>query len=67
MREIEINPLRDCPFCGSIPRLEQIGLYKIRIKCSCGIKKEQQVLRYTIEWVREIMINAWNNRRGSKE
>ncbi len=57
------NKLLPCPFCGGEPEIKQYCSKGIRIKCkSCLIKKEQKVLRYSIEWLKDKMIEDWNKR-----
>ena len=41
LSDIRALCLRECPFCGNIPCIEQIGKNKLCLKCSCGILKRQ--------------------------
>lgn len=63
-----MSELLPCPFCGGEPEMFQIGQNKIKIKCTtCLVEKEQKVLRYSIEWLKDHMINWWNCRFGVAE
>lgn len=59
--------LKACPFCGGEPVMEQYARNGIRIKCStCGVKREQRVLRQTLEWLRDAMTKSWNRRKSAE-
>ena len=61
--------LKPCPFCGC----DQIDLNQsckngLRIKCrNCGINKEQKVLRFSLEFLEQKMVENWNTRIELKE
>ncbi len=57
-----MNDLKPCPFCGDIPYIEQIGKNKLHLRCHCGIEKTQAVLRYSLDWLRNKIIEDWNKR-----
>lgn len=43
--------------------MTQRGSSELTIKCSsCTVKMVQRVLRYSIEWLEERMIDSWNTR-----
>ena len=60
--------LKLCPFCGKRPywylkgRNEPFYKKSITIKCDCGVTMEQSAIRYDVEWLKEQMIEKWNNR-----
>lgn len=58
-----MKDLLPCPFCGSKAELKQTSKLKIRIRCTkCLIGIEQKVLRLSIEWLEDKMIEMWNTR-----
>lgn len=55
--------LKPCPFCGGAAELEQTGKKQLTIKCKhCHVKRQQRVLRHSLEWLEGKMIEAWNER-----
>lgn len=58
-----MKDLLPCPFCGAQAELKQTGKLKIRVRCTkCLIGIQQKVLRFSIEWLEDKMIEAWNTR-----
>lgn len=58
-----MKELLPCPFCGSKAELKQTGKLKIRVRCvNCLIGIENKVIRFSIEWLEEKMIESWNAR-----
>lgn len=56
--------LKPCPFCGGKPILTYYGPDGRLIKCTkCLIQKRQKVLRFSIEWLEEKLIQDWNTRK----
>ena len=64
MKEIKEHlQLSPCPFCGGKAEIKQTGRLKLKLKCtSCLIGIEQKTLRYTLDWLKEKMIEGWNKR-----
>jgi Zn ribbon nucleic-acid-binding protein len=64
-----VNELKPCPFCANKDIL--ISHYKkdgIQIRCSnCGVMFQQRVMRKSIEWLQERLIEDWNSRQALKE
>jgi len=55
--------LLPCPFCGGEAELNQTGRQQLTIKCkSCQIKRVQKTLHFSLEWLEEKMVEAWNKR-----
>lgn len=42
--------------------MTQVGTNKRRIKCPCGIQLQQAVLRMSVDWLEQKMIEHWNKR-----
>lgn len=52
-----------CPFCGGEVLIVPYQRNGLNLKCkSCLIGIKQRVLRNSIEWLREKMIEGWNKR-----
>ena len=57
-----------CPFCGKKPywylkgRSEPFNKKTITIKCDCGATMEQSAIQYDAEWLKNKIIEKWNNR-----
>lgn len=57
------DKLKNCPFCGGEAELKQFCGNGLVIKCkSCTIGMRQKVLRYSLDWLKEVMIKNWNKR-----
>lgn len=55
--------LKDCPFCGGKPKLEQTGRKELTLKCtSCIVKYQFKVRNNSLEWLELEMIKDWNKR-----
>ena len=62
-QEIKMLP---CPFCGGEPEIEQTGKNQLKLKCkSCLIGITQKTLRFSLDWLKEKMIESWNERTQS--
>jgi len=58
-----MSDLKPCPFCGSEKILISRIKHGFEIKCgNCNVKFVQKVFRYSLEWLKEKMINNWNTR-----
>ena len=67
MSELQ-KELLPCPFCGGEAVLEQTGKRELTIKCkSCITKRTQRVLRYSLEWLEQQMVDGWNKRVGLEQ
>ena len=63
MTELSATQLLPCPFCGGEAEIKPWGNDGLIVGCTwCGIKREQKVLRRSIEWLRPLMIHGWNVR-----
>jgi len=63
MSEIRRGDLLPCPFCGGEPQLKQTGKDKLTLKClRCLVRFEQRVLRFSLEWLEDKMVENWNKR-----
>lgn len=62
--ELYLNSqLKPCPFCGGDVVLKQTGRKKMKVQCpECLIEKEQKVLRMSMDWLAEKLIESWNKR-----
>ena len=62
--------LRECPFCGSKPKVSHIGnefgkTRKIEIKCSCcRATKINAAMRFNFKWLENVAAEDWNQRPG---
>jgi transcription elongation factor Elf1 len=56
--------LKPCPFCGNKDiQLVQIGDNGWRIGCKpCNIWCREKVKRFSLEWLKQRMIDFWNYR-----
>lgn len=55
--------LKPCPFCGGDAVIKQTGRLKITIRCQkCLMGLTQKVFRYSLEWLEDKVIEAWNTR-----
>lgn len=55
--------LKDCPFCGGTAGLFHWGQKGRIVKCTgCLVQKRQKVLRYSTDWLEELLIREWNER-----
>lgn len=62
IQQIQDN-LSPCPFCSGKAEIKQTGKLKMRIRCQkCHMGLEQKVLRFSLEWLRETLVSAWNSR-----
>lgn len=53
----------NCPFCGGQPEIRQTGKKSLWIKCrQCHFGLKQSVLKFSLEWLEESLIEAWNKR-----
>lgn len=61
-----MKELKPCPCCGNKEiEIEQNQRNGYKILCIvCGIKLEQKVLRFSLDWLKEKMIETWNKRNG---
>lgn len=65
--------LLPCPFCGTAPTITEIGndltrKRSVTIKCpSCRIQRTDAALRNSMEWLRQVAIEAWNQRYKQPE
>jgi transcription initiation factor TFIIIB Brf1 subunit/transcription initiation factor TFIIB len=59
-----MEKLKECPFCGGEPEIKQDckNGYKLRCK-NCLVGYRQKVLRQSMEWLKNKMIEKWNNRK----
>lgn len=58
-----MEELKPCPFCGSEPEIRQTGRNKIKIRCrSCLMGLEQKTLHFSLDWLRDKLIESWNQR-----
>ena len=56
----ELSP---CPFCGGPVSMRPYKNNGFVIQCrSCAVKREQRVLRQSVEWLETRMIEDWNRR-----
>lgn len=63
MNQIKEQILKPCPFCGGEAELFQKGKNGFTIYCGkCRIERTQRVIHQTTEWLRNSMIEKWNNR-----
>jgi hypothetical protein len=55
--------IKACPFCGGEVEIKQTGKNELTIRCTkCLTSKTQAVLRYSLDWLREKLIEGWNAR-----
>jgi hypothetical protein len=56
--------LRSCPFCGcDNVELKQYARNGWQVKCKrCLMGLKQKTLRYSMDWLKQQMIDAWNAR-----
>lgn len=61
-------PLKDCPFCGHLPLVGQIGnnytkKRSVYVKCTgCGVQYLQSAFKQSIEWLEGKVCEMWNRR-----
>lgn len=62
--ETEFAGLLPCPFCGGEAEFKPYKKDGLTIKCkSFGcVRRDQRVLRQSIDWLREAMAKDWNTR-----
>jgi hypothetical protein len=60
----QISELLPCPFCGSNNiEFRRYGRKGLQLECGgCAVRMQQTVLRYSLDWLRERMIESWNKR-----
>lgn len=62
------DELKDCPFCGSKPKVTIIGndhtkSRSIIVKCpSCRIQRKDSAIRFGIDWLKRVAKEQWNAR-----
>jgi hypothetical protein len=61
--------LLPCPLCGSEAiELRQFCRNGFEIRCkSCALKLRQKVLRYTMDWLEQKIVERWNGRANANE
>lgn len=61
--ESELQELKPCPFCGGNAEIKQTGKNELTIRCTeCLTGKTQAVLKYSLDWLKDKLIEGWNNR-----
>ncbi len=63
MKEKNNNTLLPCPFCGGDAEIKQISNNGIQVRCKhCLIGLKQKILRHSLDWLKDKMIQGWNKR-----
>ena len=61
--DAKLPVLRSCPFCGGEAEIKQYAHNGLQVKCrSCLMGLKQKTLRYSLEWLKQKLIESWNAR-----